>query len=191
LQARKKHGSFLLPGTAFLARRLKKSLCAEEPRSAHKKMINEVTAMQVVLKQDVKELGKKGQLVSVSHGYARNYLFPRGLASEANAQAINELKSREAAVQYRQTAEKAAAEAAAAGINGKTLKISARAGGQGRLFGSVTAKEIAEQLRAQFGLETDKRKIALAEDIKAFGTYAVDLKLLPGVTASFYVLVGD
>ena len=96
--------------------------------------------MKVVLKQDVKGLGKKGELVSVSDGYARNFLFPRNLASEANAQAMSELKNKEQAEKYRIETETAAAKADAAKIEGKTVKVVAKAGQNGKLFGSVTAK---------------------------------------------------
>ncbi|MCR4614729.1 MAG: 50S ribosomal protein L9 [Clostridiales bacterium] len=146
--------------------------------------------MKVVLKQDVKNLGKKGELVNTSDGYARNFLFPRGLAVEANAQAMNELKNREEAEKYRIATERANAQAAADKMNGKTVKMTAKAGQNGRLFGSVTAKEIAEQIKKEFDIDVDKRKIAV-EDIKSFGTYSVEVKLYNGITAMFYVAVGE
>ncbi len=144
--------------------------------------------MKVVLKQDVKSLGKKGELVSVSDGYARNFLFPRDLAVEANAQAMSELKNKEQSEKYRIETETAAAKADAAKIQGKTVKIVAKAGQGGRLFGSVTAKEIAAQIKADFGVSLDKRKVDV-DDIKAFGTYPVAVRLNHGVTASLYVHV--
>ncbi len=146
--------------------------------------------MKVVLKQDVKSLGKKGELVNVSDGYARNFLFPKNLAGEANAQAMNELKNKEQAEKYRLETETAAAKADAARLEGKIIHISAKAGSNGKLFGSVTAKEIAAQLKADFGVEVDKRKTE-TEDIKAFGTYEVGVRLNHGVTASFYVTVSE
>ena len=146
--------------------------------------------MKVVLKQDVKGLGKKGELVSTSDGYARNYLFPRNLASEANAQAMAELKNKEQAEKYRIETEKAAAKAAAAELEGKTLRITAKAGQNGRLFGSVTVKEIVAQIKADFNVELDKRKVEV-EDIKSFGTFPVTVKLNHGVTASLYVMVSE
>ena len=144
--------------------------------------------MKVVLKQDVKALGKKGELVTVSDGYARNFLFPKNLASEANAQAMSELKNKEQAEKYRIETETAAAKAAAAKISGKTVKVVAKAGQNGKLFGSVTSKEVAAQIKADFGVELDKRKVDV-EDIKSFGTYPVTVKLNHGVTASLYVQV--
>lgn len=146
--------------------------------------------MKVILSQDVKSLGKKGELVSVSDGYARNYLFPRKLASEANAQAMNELKNRESAEKYKVETELKAAKKTAEKLEGKTIKISAKAGQNGRLFGSVTAKEISEKLKAEFSLEVDKRKIVL-DEIKSFGIYPVEVKLFSGLSASFYIQVGE
>ncbi|MBQ6932566.1 MAG: 50S ribosomal protein L9 [Clostridia bacterium] len=144
--------------------------------------------MKVVLRQDVKSLGKKGELVNVSDGYARNFLFPKNLASEANAQAMSELKNKEQAEKYRIETETAAAKAAAAKISGKTVKVVAKAGQNGKLFGSVTSKEVAAQIKADFGVALDKRKVDV-EDIKSFGTYPVTVKLNHGVTASLYVQV--
>jgi len=146
--------------------------------------------MKIILKQDVKGLGKKGELLNASDGYARNYLFPRGLAMEANAQALSELENREKAEKHRIEREIASVKEAAAKINGLTLKISAKAGQNGRLFGSITSKEIAENINSQLGLEVDKRKITV-EDIKNYGTYEVEVKLYTGIIANLYVLVGE
>ena len=146
--------------------------------------------MDVILTQDVKNLGKKGEKVSVSDGYARNFLMPRGLAKEANAQAISELKNREAAQAFKQAEELRHAREAAAQITGKTVVLTAKAGQNGKLFGSITAKEIAEGLREQYGVAADKRKITVAE-IKAFGTYECEVKLHPQVTAKMFVRVGE
>ncbi|MBQ3604257.1 MAG: 50S ribosomal protein L9 [Clostridia bacterium] len=144
--------------------------------------------MKVVLKQDVKSLGKKGELVNVSDGYARNFLFPKNLAMEANAQAMSELKNKEQAEKYRIETETAAAKADADKIEGKTVKIVAKAGQNGKLFGSVTAKEIAAQIKTDFNVELDKRKIDV-NDIKSFGTFSATARLNHGVTASFFVQV--
>ena len=144
--------------------------------------------MKVILKQDVKGQGKKGQLVNVSDGYARNFLLPRGLAVEADAQAMNDLKNKESAQQYHLKVEKEEAEAAAAKLSGKTVKITARAGQSGKLFGSVTTKEVAEALEKQFGITIDKRKIVMT-DIKAFGSYEAELKFPQGVVAKVTVTV--
>ncbi|MBQ7100747.1 MAG: 50S ribosomal protein L9, partial [Clostridia bacterium] len=114
--------------------------------------------------------------------------FPKNLASEANAQAMSELKNKEQAEKYRIETETAAAKAAAAKISGKTVKVVAKAGQNGKLFGSVTSKEVAAQIKADFGVELDKRKVDV-EDIKSFGTYPVTVKLNHGVTASLYVQV--
>ncbi len=146
--------------------------------------------MKVILKQDVKGLGKKGQLVNTSDGYARNFLFPKGFAAEANAQAMSELKNKEDAERYRIKTETAAAKAAAERIGGKTIRISAKAGQNGKLFGSVTAKEIAETLQSTFDVSVDKRKITV-EEIKQYGTYEFEVKLYPGVSTQLYVLVGE
>ena len=146
--------------------------------------------MKVILKQDVKGLGKKGQLVNASDGYARNFLFPKGLAAEANAQAMSELKNKEDSERYRIKTETQAAKDAAARISGKTIKISAKAGQNGKLFGSVTSKEIAEKVKTEFGIECDKRKI-IVDDIKQFGTYEFEVKLYQGISAKLYVSVGE
>ncbi len=146
--------------------------------------------MKVVLKQDVKGLGKKGELVNASDGYARNFLFPKNLAAEANAQNMTELKNREQAAKYKIETETAEAKKNAERISGKTIAITAKAGQNGKLFGSVTAKEIAEKIEKDFGIKTDKRKISV-EDIKQFGTYEFEIKLYTGVSAKLFVRVGE
>ncbi|MGN0467355.1 MAG: 50S ribosomal protein L9 [Acutalibacteraceae bacterium] len=146
--------------------------------------------MKVILKQDVKGLGKKGELVNASDGYARNFLFPRNLASEANAQAISEMKNKQQAKQYKIDTETEAAKADAKRISGKTIKITAKAGANGKLFGSVTSKEISAKLKEEFGIDVDKRKISV-EDIKQFGTYEFEVKLYNGVSAKLFVMVGE
>ncbi|MBO5420828.1 MAG: 50S ribosomal protein L9 [Clostridia bacterium] len=146
--------------------------------------------MKVILQQDVKSLGKKGELVNTSDGYARNYLFPRNLAIEANSQAMTELKNREDSKKHKIAVETDAAKQAAEKINGKTVKIKAKAGQGGRLFGSVTSKEIAECIKKEYSIDIDRRKIT-APDIKAFGSYNVSVKLYQGVTADFTVMVSE
>lgn len=146
--------------------------------------------MKVILKEDVKSLGKKGELVNVSDGYARNFLFPRNLAGEANAQTMTELQNRERSEIRRKERELAEAQAAADKISGKTIKVVANAGQNGKLFGSVTAKELAEALKRDYGIEADKRKITV-EDIKSFGTYEFEIRLHPQVSAKLYVTVGE
>lgn len=147
--------------------------------------------MKVILLADVKGTGKKGELVNASDGYARNYLIPRKLAKEANAQAMNELKNAEASKQHKIQVDKENANEAAGKINEKTIKMTAKAGQGGRLFGSVTAKEIAEELKKQFGVDVDKRKIELDGEIKAFGTYHCEVKLYTGISAKVYVVVSE
>ena len=144
--------------------------------------------MKVILTKDVKGLGKKGEMVNAADGYARNFLFPRGLAAEASAQALTELKNREQAAEHKLAVDTQNAKDAASKISGKTVKISAKAGQNGKLFGSVTSKEVAEMVKNQFGIETDKRKITM-DDIKAFGTYDAEIKLFQGISAKIYVQV--
>ena len=146
--------------------------------------------MKVVLKQDVKGLGKKGELVNASDGYARNFLFPKNLAVEANAQNMTELKNREQAAKYKIETDTAEAKKNAERMSGKTISITAKAGQNGKLFGSITAKEIAEKIEKEFGIKTDKRKITV-EDIKQFGTYEFEIKLYTGVSAKLFVRVGE
>lgn len=146
--------------------------------------------MKVVLTQDVKGLGKKGELVNAAEGYARNFLFPRKLAMEANAQAMSELKNREASEKFKHDTEVANAKASAEKLEGKTVKLSAKAGANGKLFGSVTAKDVAEAISKEFKIELDKRKVSV-EDIKVFGTYPVEIKLYNGITASMFVMVNE
>ena len=146
--------------------------------------------MKVVLLSDVKGLGKKGELVNASDGYVRNFLFPKKLAMEANSQAMSELKNRESAEKHRIETEIAAAKATAATLEGKTVKLSAKAGANGKLFGSVTSKDVAEAISKAFSTEIDKKKVTV-EDIKNFGTYPVEVKLYNGISASLYVQVGE
>ncbi len=146
--------------------------------------------MKVVLKQDVKGQGKAGQLVTVSDGYARNFLFPRQLAVPADAQAMTELRNREDSAQYHAKVEKQAALDAAAVLKDKHLQIKAKAGAGGRLFGSVTTKEVSEALERDLGVKVDKRKISMA-DIKAYGSYTAEVKLHTGVVAKVTVDVTE
>lgn len=146
--------------------------------------------MDVILNQDVKSLGKKGQKVTVAEGYARNFLFPRKLAVEASAQAMTELKNREASNQHKIDMDIKNAKEAAAKLNGKEIKISAKGGANGRLFGSITSKDIAEEMKKQFGISIDKRKV-IAADIKQFGTYECEVKLYQGISAQINVVVGE
>ena len=146
--------------------------------------------MEVILKSDVKGLGKKSEKVNVSDGYARNFLFPRGLAAEANAQTLSEMKNKQSSEQFRADEELKAAKENAAKIGNKTVVLKAKGGANGKLFGSVTAKEIAVVVSKEFGVSVDKRKITV-DDIKAFGTYNAQVRLHPKVTASFKVQVTE
>ena len=144
--------------------------------------------MEVILKSDVKGLGKKSEKVNVSDGYARNFLFPRGLAAEANAQTLSEMKNKQSSEQFKADEELKAAKLSAEKINNNTVVLKAKGGANGKLFGSVTAKEIAVVVSNQFNVKVDKRKITV-DDIKAFGTYNAQVRLHPKVTASFKVQV--
>lgn len=146
--------------------------------------------MKVILNADVKGKGKKGELVTVSDGYARNFLFPRKLAVEANAAAMNDFNNREAAKAHHIEVEKNEAQANARKINGGTVIIHAKSGGNGKLFGSVTSKEVAAEAEKTFGMPIDKKKIVLA-DIKNYGEYTSEVKLYTGITASFTVKVEE
>ena len=146
--------------------------------------------MKVVLLADVKGQGKKGELCNVSDGYARNFLFPKNLAVEADSAALSELKSREASREHHKKEEIAAAKATAEKLNGKTVVIKAKAGSAGRLFGSVTSKEIAASIKESLGIEIDKKKMNVA-DIKNFGEYEAEIKLYTGVSAKLTVKVEE
>ena len=148
--------------------------------------------MKVILKQDVKTIGKKDEIHEVSDGYARNYLFPRGLAAEANAAAVNEVRTKAAAKEHHAAEELAAAKELAAKIKGQTVVIQAKAGSGGRLFGSVTAKDVAAALSRKLGVTVDKRKISLGvKEIKAFGSYTAEVRLHTGVSAEFIAKVTE
>ena len=145
--------------------------------------------MKVVLLKDVPGKGKKDEIVSVSDGYARNFLFPRKLAAEADAKILNDIKNKEAAKARRIELEKQAARETAEKLQALLVKITIQSGADGKLYGSVGTKDIAEALAAQHGVEIDKRKIVLDSPIKAYGTYTVDVKLYPEIAGKLNVLV--
>ena len=147
--------------------------------------------MKVILLQDVKALGKKGELVNASDGYARNFLLPKNLAKEANAQAMNEYKNAENSKNFKIATQKAQAEQDKKTLEGKTFKMTAKAGQGGRLFGSITSKQVAEEIKKQYNINIDKRKIELECDIKEFGTYSAEIKLYTGITAKIDVQVSE
>ena len=144
--------------------------------------------MKVILQQDVKGQGKKGQMVEVSDGYGRNFLLPRKLAVEATAENVNTMKMQDKAKAARLAEEKAAAQALAERLEGVQVNIKARAGQGGKLFGSITSKEISEELKAQFGLDVGKSKIVLSDPIKSFGAFDVKCKLGSEVSGVIHVL---
>jgi large subunit ribosomal protein L9 len=145
--------------------------------------------MKVVLLQDVKSQGKKNQIIDVSEGYARNFLFPRKLAIVADAKAVNDVKNKESSDKHRKDVEKAEATVLAEKISSCKVEIKAEAGNEGRFYGAITAKDIAEALKSQCGIEIDKRKIQLDSPIKAFGTYNLDVKVYPDVVGKLSVMV--
>jgi len=146
--------------------------------------------MKVILLQDVKGKGKKGELCNVSDGYARNFLFPKKLAIEADNAAMSELKSREEAKAHHKEEEIAAAKKTAAELDGKTVTMKAKAGSAGKLFGSVTSKEVAEEIKKTLGIQIDKKKMTMA-DIKNFGEYTAEIKLYTGITAKVTIVVTE
>lgn len=147
--------------------------------------------MKVILLCDVKGQGKKDQIVDVSDGYARNFLFPQKKAIPADAKATNELKNREESKQFKINEDRKAAQAIAEKINNAEVDIVIGHGADGRLYGSVTAKDIADQLKKMLGIDVDKRKIQLKDNIKAYGNYTVELKILADISAKFVVKVHE
>ena len=147
--------------------------------------------MKVILLQDIKALGKKGELVEASDGYARNYLLPKKLAKEANAQAMNEYKNAENSKNFKIATQKAQAEQQKKMLEGKKFVMTAKAGQGGRLFGSITAKQVAEEIKKQYNIVVDKRKVVLECDIKEFGTYKAEVKLYTGISANIDVQVTE
>ena len=147
--------------------------------------------MKVILLCDVKGHGKKNDIVEVSDGFARNFLFPQKKAVAADAKATSELKSKEEARQFKISEDRKAASAVAEKIKDCEIEIVMGHGQDGRLYGSVTAKDIAEELKRKIGVEVDKRKINLNQTIKAYGKYSVEVKILADISAKFVVYVHD
>ena len=147
--------------------------------------------MKVILLQDVKGKGKKGQMLEVSDGYARNFMLPKKLAIEATADAINTMRMNDKATQERIAREKAAALEVSRKLREMTLVVTAKGGGNGRLFGAVTNQEIATALKAKSGIELDKRKIVIADPIKNVGTYTVTCKLGYEINAPLTVKIEE
>ena len=145
--------------------------------------------MKVILKQDIKGVGKKDQVVNAADGYARNFLFPKNLAVPADSGNMNNLKAKNESIQYRKGEDIKEAKEIAEKMKKITLKIAVKAGDNGKLFGAVTAKEIAESLKKDHKIDVDKKKILLSESIKVAGTTRVEIKLNEGVMASVLVMV--
>ena len=146
--------------------------------------------MKVILNQDVKGQGKKGQMVNVSDGYARNFLLPRKLAKEATAAAMSDVKAKESARAHHKREEIKAANELKAMLNGKEVTIKAKAGKEGKLFGAVTSKDVAAAIKAQHKIEIDKKKIVM-KDIKTFSRVDVEIKIYPEIQAKITVNVEE
>ena len=147
--------------------------------------------MKVILTQDVKGKGKKGQMIEVSDGYARNFMLPRKLAVEATADAVNTMRMNDKAAAEKAARERAEANEIARKLKELTLVVTAKGGGAGRLFGSVTNQEIADALKAKTGITLDKRKIVISDPIKNVGTYTVTCKLGYEITAKLTVKIEE
>ena len=145
--------------------------------------------MKVILKKDVKGTGKKGQIVDVSDGYAKNFLLPRGVAVMADNTNINIMETKKKAEDMKKAKEIEEANNLAKYIKGIDLEIKAKAGGAGRLFGSITSKDIVEKLKSDFGLDIDKRKLDLNDGIKTLGEYAIEIKLYANISTKLKVRV--
>ena len=147
--------------------------------------------MKVILKQDVKSIGKKDEIHEVSDGYARNYLLPRGLAAVADAGALNQARTKSEAKAHHEAEARAAAEALAAKIKGQTVAVAVKGGASGKLYGKVTSKDVADVLSKLTGTEIDKKKVEMPASIKEFGTYDANVRLYAGVVAPFKVKVEE
>ena len=145
--------------------------------------------MRVILLADVKGQGKKNEVIEVSDGYARNFLIAKRLAKPADAKALNDRKMQEEAKLHRIEEEKKEAKAIQAKLESVQVKISASSGADGKLYGSVTAKDISERLEADFGIVIDKKKLVLADSIRAYGKYEIEAKLYPEISGKVFVLV--
>lgn len=145
--------------------------------------------MKVILTQEVKKLGLKGQILEVSDGYARNYLIPQGLAEEATKTKIKEIQEKGLKDEKKKNNEKDSAEALKNRLHGQEVEIKVKAGAGNKLFGAVTAKEIADVLQAKFAISLDKKKIDTGDPIKHLGTYNIKLKIYPSVQAEIKLIV--
>lgn len=144
--------------------------------------------MKVILLQDVKNVGKKGDVVNSSDGYARNYLFPRKLAEEATDSNLHVLNAKKETERRKKLAEIEAAQKLAEELKGKEIKIEAKSGDNGKLFGAITSKDVAELIKKQYKIEVDKKKVVM-DTIKLAGTYEVEIKLYPEVSTKMTVII--
>lgn len=147
--------------------------------------------MKVILKQDVKNIGKKDEIHEVSDGYARNFLFPRGLAAVADAGALNVARTKVEAKAHHEAEARAAAQALADKIKDKTVVVKVKGGASGKLYGKVTSKDVADALSKLIGADVDKKKVEMQSNIKEFGNYDATVRLYQGVTANFKVKVEE
>ncbi len=147
--------------------------------------------MEVILLEDVKSLGKKGQIVKVNEGYARNFILPKKLGVEANSKNLNDLKLQKAREEKEAAQKLAEAKAFGEQISDKQVVVGLKTGEGGKIFGAVSAKEIVDEAKKQFGLDIDKKKLVLKESIKSLGTYEVPVKLHKDVTATLKVVVKE
>jgi len=145
--------------------------------------------MKVILLKDIKGTGKKDQILEVSDGFGRNYLLPRKLAVEATSEALNSIEKSKSAAKHREDVKKNDAETAARELKGKTVTVKVRAGENGRLYGSITTQEIADALKAQHGVELDKRKIELDEKVTSVGQTTITLKMYAGVSTKMNLVI--
>lgn len=145
--------------------------------------------MKVILLKDIKGTGKKDQIIEVSDGYGRNYLLPRKLAVEATSEALNSIERSKSAAKHREDVKKNDAETAARELKGKTVTVKVRAGENGRLYGSITTQEIADALKAQHGVELDKRKIEMDEKVTSVGQTTISLKMYAGVSTKMNLVI--
>ena len=147
--------------------------------------------MKVILQQDVRGQGKKGQMIEVAEGYARNFLLPRKLAVPATADAMNTKRLQEKAKKAEEARQKAEAQAVAEKLKGAVVKLTAKAGANGKLFGAVTSKEVSDALQSQHGIELAKNKIVMDEPIKSYGSYELKAKLGFEISGTVYVVVAE
>ncbi len=147
--------------------------------------------MKVILKQDVKNIGKKDEIHEVSDGYARNFLLPRGLAAPADANALNTARTKSEAKAHHEAEARAEAQALAAKVKDKIVTVKVKGGASGKLYGKVTSKDVAEALSKMIGAEVDKKKVEMPSSIREFGSYDATVKLYAGVSANFKVKVEE